>query len=110
MQNVSHGHGRRHKSDKPKGPNSLARGIGYLNHYRKLAFLAYASLLLSTVASLINPFITRTIISQGIQAGNDPLITTLALVMVVVAAIGGVFQFLQGYLGESGAQGVAVGL
>jgi len=110
MQNMSHDHGHRPGAGKAKGPNSLVRGIGYLNHYRRLAFFAYASLFLSTVASLINPFITRTIISQGIQMGNDPLITTLALLMVVVAMVGGVFQFLQGFLAENVSQGVAFDL
>jgi ATP-binding cassette subfamily B multidrug efflux pump len=110
MQNVPHGHGRRPGAGKPKGPNSLVRGIGYLNHYRKLAFFAYASLFLSTLAALTNPFITRTIISQGIQAGNDPLIINLAVLMVVVAVIGGVFTFLQGYLAENVSQGVAFDL
>lgn len=51
MQNMSPGDGRRPGTGKPKGPNSLVRGIGYLNHYRKLAFWAYASLFLSSVAS-----------------------------------------------------------
>ena len=51
MQNMSPGHGRRRGTGKSKGPNSLVRGIGYLNHYRKLAFWAYASLFLSSVAS-----------------------------------------------------------
>jgi ATP-binding cassette subfamily B multidrug efflux pump len=110
MQNISRARGRRPPSGKAARPNSLMRGIGYLNHYRKLAFFAYASLFLSTVASLINPFITRTIISNGIQADNDPLITTLAVLMVIVALIGGVFQFLQGYLAENVSQGVAFDL
>jgi hypothetical protein len=34
MQNISHGHGRRPRSGQATRPNSLVRGIGYLNHYR----------------------------------------------------------------------------
>ena len=110
MQNMSQDHGRRPRSSKPKGPNPLGRAIGYLGHYKKLAAVAYASLFLSSVASLTTPFLTRTVISQGIQAGNDTVITSLSLLMVVVAAIGGVFAFLQGYLAENVSQGVAFDL
>ncbi len=110
MQNMSPSHGRRPDRSKAKGPNPLGRAIGYLGHYRKLAAAAYASLFLSSVASLTIPFLTRTVISQGIQAGNDTVITSLSLLMVVVAAIGGVFSFLQGYLAENVSQGVAFDL
>jgi len=110
MQNVSPSHGRRPDRGKAKGPNPLGRAIGYLGHYRKLAAAAYASLFLSSVASLTIPFLTRTVISQGIQAGNDTVITSLSLLMVVVAAIGGVFSFLQGYLAENVSQGMAFDL
>ena len=106
MQNMS-SHGRRPGSVKTKGPNPLGRAIGYLGHYRKLAAAAYASLFLATLASLATPFITRTVIQQGIAAKNEGVIASLSLLMVVIAAIGAVFSFLQGYLAERVSQGVA---
>jgi len=92
------------------GPNPLGRAIGYLSHYKRLAASAYTSLFISSVCSLAIPFITRTIISQGIQAGNESLIVSFSLWMVVIATVGGVFAFLQGYLAERVSQGVAFDL
>ena len=39
MHTISHGRGRRPRSGQATRPNSLMRGIGYLNYYRKLFFL-----------------------------------------------------------------------
>jgi len=88
----------------------LLRALGYLGHYKGLAVAAYVSLTLASVSSLIIPYITRTIIEGGIQARNESVIVNLSLLMVVVAAAGGAFTFLQGYLSERVSQGVAFDL
>lgn len=92
------------------GPSSLPRALRYLGKYRKLTLAAYASLTLSSFTMLVTPFITRLIIEQGIQAGNETVIVQLAVFMVVAAIIGGVFSFLQGYLSETLSQSIAFDL
>ena len=61
---------------RPGGPNTLVRALGYLGRYRKLALAAYVSLTVSSFGALIVPFLTRTIIDQGItgqeRAGDRP--------------------------------------
>jgi ABC-type multidrug transport system fused ATPase/permease subunit len=77
-------------------PNTLVRALGYLGRYRKLALAAYVSLTVSSFGALIVPFLTRTVIDQGISAGNEVVIAQVAVLMVVTAAVVGVFSFLQG--------------
>ena len=94
---------------------SLLRGIGYLNQRRKIAMAAYASLLLTSVTTLAVPLITRYIIDDGLNPqnpaeGDESLIIRLAVLMVVLSIIGGIFTFLQGYLGEKVSQGIAFDL
>ena len=92
------------------GPSPLPRALRYVGRYKALTISAYASLTLASAAMLVGPFLTRQIIEQGIQAGDETVVTSLALVMVLAAAVGGVFTFLQGYLSESLSQGIAFDL
>lgn len=98
------------RSPSQKRIGVLLRSLGYLSHYKGLAAAAYASLALASASSLAIPYITRTIIDKGIQARNEPVIVSLSLLMVAVAAVGGTFSFLQGYLSERVSQGIAFDL
>ncbi|MCI0711652.1 MAG: ABC transporter ATP-binding protein/permease [Chloroflexi bacterium] len=94
---------------------SLLRGIGYLNQRRQIALAAYASLLLASLTTLAVPLITRYIIDDGLNPrnpaeGDEALIITLTVLMVVLSIVGGIFTFLQGYLGEKVSQGIAFDL
>jgi ATP-binding cassette, subfamily B, multidrug efflux pump len=95
---------------KAGAPNTLVRALGYLGRYRKLALAAYVSLTISSFGALIVPFLTRTIIDQGISAKNEAVIARVAILMVATAALVGVFSFLQGYLSEQVSQGIAFDL
>ena len=99
----------------PNSRGSLLRGIKYLNQRRGVAIAAYSSLFLSTVGTLLVPLITRFIIDSGLNPANpedssETLIINLALLMVAISVVGGIFLFLQGYLGESVSQGIAFDL
>lgn len=94
---------------------SLLRGIGYLNQRRQISLAAYASLLLASATTLAVPLITRYVIDDGLNPqnpaeGDESLIIMLAVLMVILSIVGGVFTFLQGYLGEKVSQGIAFDL
>ena len=99
----------------PNSRGSLLRGVQYLNQRRGVALAAYGSLFLSTAGTLLVPLITRFIIDRGLSPenpadSNENLIINLSLLMVAISVVGGVFLFLQGYLGESVSQGIAFDL
>jgi len=89
---------------------SLFRMLRYLRRYWQTTLAAYVSLLLSSAAMLVTPRLLQLLIDQGITARNMPRIVNLAIVMVTIALVGALFQFLQGYLSEKASQGVAYDL
>ena len=68
---------------------------------------ALISLLIATVARLVIPRMTQTIIDDGIGAGSMQIIIRAGLAMVGLAILSSVFTFLQGALSARSAQGVA---
>lgn len=99
----------------PNSRGSLLRGIKYLNQRRGVALAAYLSLFIATAGTLLVPLITRFIIDRGLNPENpadssETLIINLALLMVGISIGGGIFLFLQGYLGETVSQGIAFDL
>ncbi|MGC9357988.1 MAG: ABC transporter ATP-binding protein, partial [Anaerolineae bacterium] len=88
----------------------LFRTVKYLKPYLLMTILALFALLISTVSSLAVPALSQRLFDQGIQAKDQRVITTLALVMVGIAVLGGLFTFLQGYLTAKVSQGVAYDL
>src|SRR5439155_20086492 len=52
----------------PSDPKALGRAIRYIGHYRRLAFLAYGSLLVATAAQLAVPQLIQNIIDQVVKA------------------------------------------
>jgi ATP-binding cassette, subfamily B, multidrug efflux pump len=65
------------------------------------------SLFLVNAANLYAPQLLRELIDNGIAKMNMPWIWTVAGLLVVVAAVRGLFNFLQGYWSEVTSQGVA---
>jgi ATP-binding cassette, subfamily B, multidrug efflux pump len=68
---------------------------------------ALLSLLLVNAANLYTPQLLRQLIDNGIYELNMNVIWYVAGLMIVVALVRGVFNFLQGYLSEKTSQGVA---
>jgi ATP-binding cassette subfamily B protein len=68
---------------------------------------ALLSLLLVTVANLVNPQLLRLVVDQGITARNLPAILYASLALLGVAILRGLFTFTQGYLSEKASQGAA---
>lgn len=85
----------------------LLRSLRFMRRYRLVAAAAVLAVLGSSVADLIAPQILRRIIDQGITAGRREVITSGALLLIGVAAAGGVAQFLQGFLSAKASHGAA---
>ena len=90
--------------------SGLRRMFVYLTHYWKTALGALLSLLLVNAANLYTPQLLRRLIDKGIMPLNMQVVWGVAGALVAVAAGRGVFNFLQGYLGEVTSQGVAYDL
>jgi ATP-binding cassette, subfamily B, multidrug efflux pump len=85
----------------------IRRVFQYLSHYWLTAFAALISLLLVNAANLYTPQLLRQLIDDGIYQLNMNVIWMVAGLLVLVAVVRGVFNFLQGYLSEKTSQGVA---
>lgn len=68
------------------------------------------SLLLVNLANLLTPQLLRVLIDDGIRLMDMRRVTWVALALVGVALVRGVFNFLQGYWSEVTSQGVAYDL
>lgn len=85
----------------------IRRALQYLRKYSLPAAGAFLSLLVVNAANLYTPQLLRQVIDDGITSMNMGRIWTLAGLLVAVAALRGVFNFLQGYLSEVTSQGIA---
>jgi ATP-binding cassette subfamily B protein len=115
----------------------LGRAIRYLGRYRKITFLAYGALLVSTLAQLAVPqlvqrildTITNGLVAQSVQQAPSGFQATIlnalgwtqemliqygagaiSLLIVLFAVARGFFAFGQGYMGERASQSVAFDL
>ncbi len=88
----------------------VLRALAYLRRHWQPALGAYLCLLLVSASSLATPALTGLAIDRGISAGQIDVVLYFALAIVVVALVRGVFAFLQSYLSEVAAQGVAFDL
>ncbi len=89
---------------------SLRRALRYLGPYWTTAGAAFFSLLLVSISNLASPQFLRLAIDGGIVGGQWSAILLAAAGLLGVAALRGVFTFLQGYLSEKASQGVAYDL
>jgi ATP-binding cassette, subfamily B, multidrug efflux pump len=87
--------------------SGIRRTFTYLRKYWKTALGALISLLLVNAANLYAPQLLKELIDNGISKMNMPWIWTVAGLLVVVAVVRGLFNFLQGYWSEVTSQGVA---
>ena len=95
----------------PPGANrALGRALAYLRAFAGDATGAVVALAIVSAATLAAPQLIRLAIDGGI-AQRQPTVLALAVAgLVVVAAMRGLFTFLQGFLAERASQGVAYDL
>ncbi|MDI7278118.1 MAG: ABC transporter transmembrane domain-containing protein, partial [Anaerolineae bacterium] len=89
---------------------SLVRLLGFLRPHWRVTVGAYVSLLIVTASNLVMPNLVRFAIDLGIGSGRPSVLLWIALGIVAVACVRAIFAFLQGYLSERAAQGVAFDL
>jgi ATP-binding cassette subfamily B multidrug efflux pump len=89
---------------------NASRALAYLKNYWPIALGGAISLLLVNAANLISPQLLRILIDEGIEPQNQTRVWQVALALVVVAVVRGLFNFLQGYWSEVASQGVAYDL
>ena len=86
------------------------RALKYLRQYGWIAAGALFSLLLVNGANLITPIILQSLIDDGIIGAEINAVWIATGGLLAVAAVRGIFNFLQGYWSEVASQGVAFDL
>ncbi len=94
----------------PGGGKALRRALAYLPRYRRDALGALAALLLVSATNLASPQLIRFAIDEGIERRESRSVALAVIGLVAVAALRGLFTFLQAYLAERTSQGVAYDL
>jgi ATP-binding cassette subfamily B protein len=94
----------------PGAGKAVWRSLRYLRRYRGETIGALVSLLVVSAANLAAPQMVRLAIDGGIAAQRPRMILAAVLGLVGIAAVRGLFNFLQGYLAERASQGVAFDL
>ncbi len=94
----------------PGAGKAVARSLGYLRRYRVETVGALNSLLVVSAANLAAPQMVRLAIDGGLAARREGMVLAAVLGLVGIAAVRGLFNFLQGYLAERASQGVAFDL
>jgi ATP-binding cassette subfamily B multidrug efflux pump len=89
---------------------TLLRCYAYLRPYWPRCLGGLAGMLVADACSLLSPQLIRAIVDRGIGARDLRLAGLLAGGLVVLAALRGVFTFVQGRLIEQASQGVAYDL
>ena len=86
----------------------LIRLLGFLKPYKGRVLLAALSILGATAFSLVQPQLIRWAVDMSIQRDQDKrLLIVAAAALLGAAALRGLFQFLQSYIGEWLSQHVA---
>lgn len=126
----------RGRRERREGPSPIRRAIGYLRNHRRTNTLAYVALFIATVAqlfvpqlisnmtdaitsgSLIHlPFAQRVVAMaslgrsmEQLQADNavgEQLLVNGLILILILAAVRGIFAFVQAYMAEATSQGIA---
>ena len=85
----------------------IKRTLTYLKKYLPPTSGALLSLLLVNAANLVSPKLLQRLIDDGISALDMDVVWGVVIALFGVAIVRGLFNFLQGYLGEVASQGVA---
>jgi len=88
----------------------MRRMVALLRPHALLVGLGLLSLLVVAGAQLASPQLVRFVIDEGLVAGNSAQLATPLVLLVLAAALAGVFGYLRGYLAERVSQDVAFDL
>src|SRR5689334_8591560 len=110
-------------TQRPGGPapavprGGLRRAVRYLGNQRRSAGIAYGALAVATLAQLAVPQLVQNMIdavTQGATAADrvsgESLLINAALLIVLFAAMRGIFSFAQAFMAEKTSQGLAFDL
>jgi ATP-binding cassette subfamily B multidrug efflux pump len=87
--------------------SGIKRTLTYLKKYLLPTSGALLSLLLVNAANLVSPKLLQRLIDDGVAALDMDVVWGVVIALFGVAIVRGLFNFLQGYLGEVASQGVA---
>ncbi|HET9220853.1 MAG TPA: hypothetical protein VFO07_00030, partial [Roseiflexaceae bacterium] len=100
--------------DQETPSGGLRRAVGYLGKQRRSASIAYASLVIATLAQLAVPQLVQNMIDAIVQGSTaasgaiaEALLINAALLIVAFAITRGIFSFLQAFMAEKTSQGLA---
>jgi len=85
----------------------LLRSLRFMRRYRVVAVAAVLAVLAASAADLVAPQLLREIIDEGITGGQADVIWRSSLMLIGVATLGGIAQFLQGFLSAKASHGAA---
>ena len=102
----------------PANPGALGRAIRYLGGQKRSATITYVALVVATLAQLAVPVLVQGMIDAVTKVGTtnndralaESLILNAAALIVLFAALRGVFSFLQAFFSETTSQGLAFDL
>ena len=94
----------------PGGRRTLLRCLGYLRPYGAFVAGSYLLLLVNNGITLAMPLIIRSVVDQGIQAGDVRLIRRGTVALLALTTIRGLSTFLSGRWTEIASQNVAYDL
>ncbi len=89
---------------------TLRRLLTYLSSYPRLWFGALGALIVYTAANLAVPLLLRRLIDRGIAAQDASAVLNVTLLLLGVALLGGVSNFLYAFWAQSISQNVAFDL
>ncbi|HSK48255.1 MAG TPA: ABC transporter ATP-binding protein [Coriobacteriia bacterium] len=87
--------------------SALIRSLRFVKAYLGWAALGVLAVLASTAADLLTPQLLRRLIDVGITQGQQPVILRDSLLLIAVAAAGGLASFAQGYFSARASHGAA---
>jgi ATP-binding cassette, subfamily B, multidrug efflux pump len=124
------------RRERSQGPSPIRRAIGYLRNHRRTNTLAYVALFIATVAQLFVPQLIKNMIDaitngslvhlpltqrlfvmasmgksmeelQADNAAGPQLLINALILILLLAAVRGIFAFVQAYMAEATSQGIA---
>jgi len=85
----------------------IIRTLILARHYWRPALGAFLALLIVNASNLITPQLLKTLINNGITGKSMQVIWTIAALLIGIALVRGLFNFVQGYWSEKVAQSIA---
>lgn len=87
--------------------SGLLRALRFVRAYLGFALLGVLAVLGSTAADLVSPQLVRRLIDVGIGQSRTDVIVRESVLLVGVAALGGLASFLQGFFSAKASHGAA---